>query len=313
MDRLDTVIVGAGISGLNLGHSLQSKGNATLVIDQSMDLGFPPSGSCFIMNDIFVKYLSNYSDRIDGIYESLILEGEGYEEEFHLKEGERILSLDKEKLVRRMAADHSSLSGKLSIASSIKSIKREGDLLKIAYLKEGKNQEAYTRNVVYCNGYPVENTFKHMENCTKNVFPASYVRSLKTKQEAAQLRIQFNQNNFRIRCEYGKLEEQLYFNSKAEYGNAVSLNEYSVRSHSCFPESQEGVWPGGNILGFNGYIGTGIGFSLKFNEVILKAMESNWREGIDIMKDYFTNEISHNNFKELDPVEFILRKIPIRS
>lgn len=312
MDHVDVIIVGAGITGIDMASSLIGRGKDVLVMDRSMDLGFPPAGPCLISIDTYNRYLKDYESHVNGIFSSATILGENYEEEIKLEPKNNIVSMDREKLVRGMAYNFSQKGGKLKIASTIKRIEVEESRNIVGWIREGRMDEISCDSVIINTGKIDGEFLFHSGQCKRSNTEAHYVRYIPEK-KAEYFTLEFGKNHMSVSSSNGILGEDLNIFSKPREKGIISATSYHVENHTCFPLASSGVFPGGNTMGSENYLGRGIEFSLSYNRKLVEEIDDEWDETNLEMEKYFHEMQNARNVAGRDLLETVLYRIPILS
>lgn len=312
MDHVDVIILGAGITGIDMASSLIRKGKDVLVMDRSMDLGFPPAGPCFISREAYNTYLKDYASYVNQIFSSATILGENYEEEINLQPEDNIISMDREKLVRGMAYNFSQMGGKLKIASTVKRIDaREGKNI-VSWIREGRMEEVSCDSVIINTGKIDGEFLFHSSQCKRNMTEAHYVRYIPEK-KAKYFTLEFGENHMTVGASNGILGEDLNIFSRPREMGIISTTSYHVENHTCFPHALSGIFPGGNTMGSENYLGRGINFSLSYNRKLVDRIDGEWDETNQEMEKYFHEMQNARNGAGRDILETVLYRIPIFS
>ncbi len=306
------VMVGAGLTGTYMASELVQKGYRVVLIDRSMDLGFPPAGSCFIALETYDKFLKNYENNVNGIFPSIIISGDNYEEEIKLDPRNAIVSMDREKLVRNMAYNFSNSGGKLMIASTIKWVKGDEGRKRVGWIREGKTEEITCDRIIFNTGKVDEQFIFHSSQCKRKTLTAHYTRFI-PENRTEYFSITPSVDHLDLSCSNGFHGEELNISSSPVKRNTVSSISYNLENHSCFPISSDAIFAGGSIMGSDNYLGRGIDFSLTFNSKMTELMDLEWNEVNRKMEKTFIDMDKSRGSREKDILETILFKIPILS
>ena len=311
MESYDFLIVGSGITGINIGMELSKRGFRTLNIDRSMDLGYPVSGSCFIPLSTFNRYFRNYEEHVNGIFTSVIICDDSSEEEISLPAEKNIISLDREKIVRQMATELSRVGGKISIASTMASYNlREQGRVNINLKREGKDETIEAGKIIIATGNPEESFLKHDKNCIIRKSSSVYSRGKLGKFPVESFRVAMNRDVASIEAIYMGSREVLQINQEKEpVLGAEATFRYHTLTHSCFPYSSPEIFVSGNMLGTENLTGTGIGYSMDYNQFLI----DNITEDREKLLEKYNSMNLKNDFTRMDLVDSILYRIPVYS
>lgn len=312
MDHVDVIVVGAGITGIDMASSLLGKGKDVLLMDRSMDLGFPPSGPCFISFETYHKYLLDYESYVNAIFSSVTILGDHYEEEIKLSSENRIVSIDREKLVRSMAYNFSMKGGKLKIASTIDWVRNSGTENTVGWMREGKHEEVSCDIVIFNTGKIDGKFLHHQKVCKQNQTEAHYVRYI-PERKSQYFTVEFGDDHMNVSSSNGILGEDLNILSQPRSQGAISSTSYHVERHTCFPHASPGIYPGGNIMGSRSYLGRGLNFSLSYNRKLVSMINGNWQETVQDMERVFQEMDEKGKAHDRDLLDTILYRIPIFS
>jgi hypothetical protein len=311
MEGYDFLIIGSGITGINIGMELTKKGFKTLNIDRSMDLGYPVSGSCFISLSVFNRYFRSYEEHVNGIFSSIIIKDENSEEEISLPAEKKIVSMDREKIVRQMATDLSQIGGKISIASTMNTYNlAENGRLRVNLKREGKDTSAEIGKIILATGNPEESSIRHDKNCKFTRSRSVYSRGKLGKFPVESFRVAINKDMVSIEAIYMGSREVLQINQEQEaVAGAEATFRYSTLRHSCFPPTDPDIIASGNMLGTANLTGTGIGFSMDYNQFLIDRISGDREE---LLEKYNSMNLK-NDFTRMDLVDSILHRIPVYS
>lgn len=313
METYEFLILGGGITGLQIGKGLRNKGFKTLNVDRSMDLGYPVSGSCFVSIEIFNRYFRKYEKHVNGIFSSIIIENGDSEEEMPLPPEKNIISMDREKIVRDMAADLSASGGKIYIASTISlpNVEKDGKLM-VALKREGKDETVEVHKIILATGNPEEKFLTHQKDCRISRINAIYERGRLGKFPAESFRVKLNNNGILVEAIYMGSRETLQINGRKGPGiSSEAIFKYDALTHNCFPSTVPFIIASGNMLGTENYTGAGIGFSMDYNNYLIENLEK--ENSYENLRDWYVSKRNQNNFLKMDPVDSILYRIPIYS
>jgi hypothetical protein len=316
MDDYDFLIVGSGISGLYMGLKLRQAGFKTLNIDRSMDLGYPSTGSAFIPIETFARYFKNYENYVNGVFSSVSIDLKDSEEEFKLPSNKKIVSMDREKLVRSMAVSLSQNDGPIAIATILQDVKKSDNTnMEVNLRMEGKLHTIKVGKIIISDSDSNSSLLKHESNCNAHTTTAKYSRGIVGKFPEENFKIKLKHEGISLEASYSGTKENLQINKKSERDNFFkSTFEYLVHNHTCFPSTSSNIIPSGNIMGSKNYLGTGISFCLKVSDTILSCIKSEKNEEIiGILKQTFSDLSKENDFTNMDAVDSILYRIPIFS
>ncbi len=313
MEKYDFLILGSGITGLKLASDLRKKGFTTLNLDRSMDLGYPVSGSCFISLKAYNDFFSPYEKYTGGIFSSIIIEMENSEEEISLASERKIVTMDREKLVRKMASELSEDGGNIHIASIIRGFREESEgTVRVSVVTEGKENLLEAGKIILATSNVDTDLLKHGRECIKGFTGSLYSRSTVVKSPEEKFSVSLKEGGIRVEAIYLGKREILEINQvSSKVSNMESIFKYSTVNHSCFPETESFIYMSGNMLGTKNYLGTGLEYSIKFNNHMIENIDQS--DLVPKLKEKFRVMNLEKDFSSMDPVDSILYRIPIFS
>ncbi len=311
MDSYDLVISGCGLSAIFAAREALKNNMKVLIVEKSIDLSFPPSGSMFISSDTFNRYFAGYEKYIFGRFSMVTLKTHSFENDYLLEKGTEIISLDREKLLRHMAADISRQGAQIRIRSSMESATFSNGKFKAVVSVEGKREEIETRYIGLSDGNIKNGVLSHTQDCRTYEYRSTYERYISTRNLDSRFLIELSDSTYRIEASSGKNVEILHTAIESdENGRTVSRFNYNGLLHSCFPKVPEGYILLGNMYGTERILGNSVRDVIKLSIDSIRSC-LNGNTGMEEIKDEWYKMNLEAKNPDLDPIDSIREKIPV--
>lgn len=314
MKEYDLLITGCGLSSLYAGMEALSRGMNVLMIEKSIDVSYPPSGSMFISSQTYDKYFSKYEKYANGKFGIFTIKTDSFENDYLIEKGNEIISMDREKLIRHMCADLARSGAEIMIKSSVESIREDSSGFIVKARLEGKGEEFRCRMIALGDGNIKSEYVIHENKCTFHGYSSSYSRSLSPRSLDSRFSVEIQRDGaYKVEAQKGNMKEILAIGTSCEDPRGtVSHFTYHGEVHSCFPSTRKDMALLGNMMGTTRILGTPVRDVIELSILSIRSLLNgkNDEEEKRLLEKWKAKEESWNN-QDLDPVDYIKEKLPI--
>ncbi|MGP6240104.1 NAD(P)/FAD-dependent oxidoreductase [Cuniculiplasma sp. SKW4] len=314
MKEYDLIITGCGLSSLYAGMEALSKGMNVLMIEKSIDISYPPSGSMFISSQTYDKYFSKYEKFANGKFGVFTLKTESFEDDYLIEKGNEIVSMDREKLIRHMCADLASRGAEIRIKSSVGAVRDDNSGFVVKASVEGRDEEFRSRMIALGDGNINSEYVVHDKNCKVHGYSSSYSRSLSPRALDSRFSVEIQREGaYKVEAQKGNMKEILAIDASYEDPRGtVSHFNYSGYLHSCFPSTRKGMALLGNMMGTTRILGTPVRDVIELSIQSIRSLldGKNDENENGLFESWKGKEESWDN-EDLDPVDYIKEKLPV--
>ena len=314
MKKYDLLITGCGFSSIFGAREAVRHGLNILVVEKSIDISYPPSGSMFISSDTYEKYFSAYGSYLNGRFNMITIRSENFENDYLLERGKEIISVDREKIIRHMCADLAGSGLEIRIKSSIEGIQDMGDRFRITGMIEGKIEEFEVEKIAFGDGNARNKQIIHRDGCTFHSYTSSYSRSISPRKlDARFVSGLLGDQNYLIEADIGKNVETLGvgLDTGVARGNVAHFR-YNGEIHTCFPEYRKGMAFLGNMTGSTRILGIPVRHAIELSvDAMNNLIEDAGPEGNMRLEEKWRMLDESWKNADLDPIDSIRERIPV--